>query len=111
VPPARLAAFRVQASRAMDDARSHEGFVASHAGRQVHGDGGEEVVLISVWRDLESLYRWVGGTDLLESPVLSRGLPDVFDSYEVQHYEVWDDTVAVEMTAPRSTVLGSAASP
>lgn len=57
-------------------------------GRQVHGDGSEEVLFVSLWRDLESLYGWVGGTDLLHTPVLSGAGPDLFDWHEVQHYEV-----------------------
>ena len=111
VQPVRQAAFRAQAGQALVDARTHEGFVSAHVGRQVHGDGTEEVLFVSLWRDLESLYRWVGSTDLLETPVLSRGLPDVFETYEVQHYEVWDDTEKVEYASPRSAAMGSAATP
>jgi heme-degrading monooxygenase HmoA len=111
VQPVRQAAFRAQARQALADARGRDGFVSAHVGRQVHGDGTEEVLFVSLWRDLESLYRWVGSTDLLETPVLSRGLPDVFETYEVQHYEVWDDADKAEFASPRSAVIGSAATP
>lgn len=86
----RLAEFRAQAQGALSDAHRHDGFLCGHVGRQALGDGGEEVVFVSVWQDLQSLYRWVGGTDLLDTPVLTRGAPDVFETYEVQHYEVWE---------------------
>jgi hypothetical protein len=47
-------------------------------------------VFVSVWRDLEALYGWVGSTDLLDTPVLNSGRPDVFDNFEVQHYETYE---------------------
>ncbi|MGZ6265864.1 MAG: antibiotic biosynthesis monooxygenase family protein [Candidatus Limnocylindrales bacterium] len=86
----RLGEFRAQACAALEDARGHDGFVYGHVGRQANPDGSEEVLFVSVWRDLRSLYRWIGGTDLLHTPVLSRGAADVFEHYEVQHYEVWE---------------------
>jgi heme-degrading monooxygenase HmoA len=64
-----------------------DGLVSSHVGRQVHSDGSEQIIFVTVWRDLEAVYRWVGGRDLLETPVLA-ARPDVFKSFDVQHYEV-----------------------
>ncbi len=47
-------------------------------------------MFVSVWRDLEALYGWVGSTDLLDTPVLNSGRPEVFDNFEVQHYETYE---------------------
>ena len=90
VQPAKLGDFRAQACGALEDARGHDGFVYGDVGRQANADGSEEVLFVSVWRDLRALYHWVGGTDLLDTPVLSRGAAEVFERYEVQHYEVWE---------------------
>jgi len=90
VHPGRVALFREQAQQALDDARCHDGLIHAQVGRQAHLDGGEEVLFVSVWRDLEALYGWVGGTDLLDTPVLSGARPDVFEQFEVQHYEAYD---------------------
>jgi heme-degrading monooxygenase HmoA len=90
VQPESLAEFRAQAQGALSDAHGHDGFLCGHVGRQANGDGSEEVLFVSVWRDLNSLYRWVGGTDLLDTPLLNRGASNVFETYEVQHYEVWE---------------------
>jgi heme-degrading monooxygenase HmoA len=106
----RLGEFRAQACAALDDAHCHDGFVYGDVGRQANADGSEEVLFVSVWRDLRSLYRWVGGTDLLGSPVLSRGAADVFEHYEVQHYEVWEAGDQAGMEDPLEAAAGPAAS-
>jgi heme-degrading monooxygenase HmoA len=90
VHPGQVVVFREQAQQVLHDARQHDGLVFAQVGRQVHADGGEEIVFVSVWRNLEALYRWVGGTDLLDTPVLNRGRPDVFEQFEVQHYETYE---------------------
>lgn len=87
VHPGQVPIFREQAQRALRDARGHDGLVYAHVGRQAHADGSEQIVFVSVWRDLAALYGWLGGTDLLDTPVLGSG-NDVFERYEVQHYEV-----------------------
>ena len=107
VQPVRLAEFRAQAQGALSDAHGHDGFLCGHVGRQAYGDGGEEVLFVSVWRDLNSLYRWVGGTDLLDTPVLSRGASDVFETYEVQHYEVWEAGDGAEFEDQATASAGS----
>lgn len=110
VQPVRLAEFRAQAQAALDAAQGHAGFIYGHVGRQSHGDGSEEVLFVSVWQDLHALYRWVGGTDLLETPVLRRGASDVFETYEVQHYEVWEAGDQAEPEDPPEASAGLAAS-
>jgi hypothetical protein len=102
-----LAEFRAQAQGALSDAHGHDGFLCGHVGRQAYGDGGEEVLFVSVWRDLNSICRWVGGTDLLDTPVLSRGASDVFETYEVQHYEVWEAGDGAELEDQLAASVGS----
>ncbi len=102
----KLGEFRAQACSVLDDAHGRDGFVYGHVGRQSHSDGREEVLFVSVWRDLGSLYRWVGGTDLLDTPVLNRGAADVFESYEVQHYEVLESGDQAQFEDPQAASGG-----
>ncbi|HEX7490387.1 MAG TPA: hypothetical protein VF337_01645 [Candidatus Limnocylindrales bacterium] len=74
----------------MDDARRHEGLVFAKVGRQAHSDGSEEISFITVWRDLSVLYAWLGGMDLLDTPVLNSRSPAFFEHYEVQHFESYE---------------------
>ena len=90
VLPGQVSAFREQAQQALHDARKHDGLIYAQIGRQAHADGAEEVIFVSVWRNLEALYGWVGGTDLLDTPMLDRDNPDVFEHFEVQHYETYE---------------------
>jgi heme-degrading monooxygenase HmoA len=82
--------FHKQAEQALDDARRHDGLVFAQVGRQAHADGSEEIAFVSVWRDLEALYGWLGGTDLLDTPAFNNGDPAVFTHFEVQHYESYE---------------------
>ncbi len=86
-----LASFRAQAQEALANARRQDGLIYAQLGRQSHPDGGEQVLFVSVWCDLDCLYRWIGGTDLLDTPVLGNGDPSVFEHFEVQHYETYDE--------------------
>jgi heme-degrading monooxygenase HmoA len=87
VLPENINDFREQASQLIGRESAPEGLVNAHVGRQVHADGSEQIIFVTVWRDLESLYRWVGGRDLLETPVMS-DRRNLFKSFDVQHYEV-----------------------
>jgi hypothetical protein len=64
-------------------------------------------VFVSVWRDLEALYCWVGGTDLLDTPVLNTGSPEVFERFEVQHYETYESPDRALTGAEESPVTSS----
>jgi heme-degrading monooxygenase HmoA len=103
VHPGQVAVFREQAQQALLDARRHDGLVFAKVARQAHADGGEEVVFISVWRDLEALYRWVGGTDLLDTPVLTTGSFEVFEHFDVQHYETYETPEADQVEAAETS--------
>jgi quinol monooxygenase YgiN len=92
VHPEQIAVFREQAQQALDEARQQDGLIHAEVGRQIHQDGGEQVIFVSVWRDLDALYRWIGGTDLLDTPVLNGGTADLFQHFEVQHYESCEAT-------------------
>lgn len=88
VDPGHVAIFREQARRVVRDARNRDGLVYAHVGRQADADDGEEMVFVSVWRDLESIYSWLGVTDLLQTPRLDDGQREAFEQLELQHYEV-----------------------
>jgi len=102
VPPDKVEAFHEQARFALASAKQSEGLLFGEIGRQIHADCGEDVVFITVWKDLESLYRWIGGNDLLWTPILRDGDGEVFDRLEVQHYESWSDLPSVFGAAPES---------
>jgi hypothetical protein len=91
VRPEKVEIFHEQARGALASARQADGLLFGEIGRQIHSDCAEEVVFITVWRDLDSLYRWIGGNDLLWTPILRDAADDVFDRVEVQHYESWGD--------------------
>lgn len=82
--------FRERAQRVLSDARRQEGCVYSEVGRQAHKDGGEVIVIISVWTGMEALYRWLGATNLLDTPILSGDGDSVLEDLDVQHFEVVD---------------------
>jgi hypothetical protein len=90
VHPGQVSAFREQARQALDDARGRNGVIYAEVGRQACSDGGEEVVFVSIWRDLEALYHWVGGVDLLTTPLLNNGSAAIFENFGVQHYEAYE---------------------
>ena len=90
VLPGQTAVFRQQAQQALDDVRLRDGLVYAQVGRQARSDGSEEIAFMSVWRDLPALYAWLGGADLLDTPVFNNGGPSVFEHYEVQHFESYE---------------------
>ena len=90
VAPDQTALFRLQAQQALNDARRRDGLVYAQVGRQAHSDGSEEISFVSVWRDLAALYAWLGGKDLLDTPVFNSGGSAVFERYEVQHFESYE---------------------
>jgi hypothetical protein len=77
-------------------------------GRQALSDGGEEIVFVSEWRNLDVLYRWVGGTDLLDTPVIDGDKTNVFERFEVQHFETYDstDTESLDVAASHTGTPG-----
>jgi len=99
VNPGQIAAFRAHAQWVLRDIRKHDGSVHAELARQVYPDGGEEIILVSVWRDLDAIYGWLGVTDLLETPIRDRGEPSFFEHFEVQHYEVLESDDIAEITA------------
>ena len=83
--------FREQSRRVLARTRAQDGCSFAQVARQAHSDGSEEIVFLSVWRDLEAVYDWVGCVDLKTAPVISGDRPDVLEYYDIQHYEVVDD--------------------
>jgi len=110
VEAGQVIGFRDQAQQALEDARKHDGLIYAQVGRQVRSDGGEEVIFVSVWRDLEALYQWLGGTDLLHTRVRQSGSSDVFEHFEVQHYEAYETAGAASLEAGESEAAALASS-
>jgi hypothetical protein len=75
-----------QLSERLAHAEVPEGQLSLTFGRQVHGDGTESFVYVTTWRDVESIYAWVGGPDLVSTPRFLQGLEELVDGFEVQHY-------------------------
>jgi heme-degrading monooxygenase HmoA len=55
-------------------------------GRQIHNDGSESFVYVTTWDDMEAVYEWVGGRDLVSTARLMHDLEDLMDDFEVQHF-------------------------
>jgi hypothetical protein len=55
-------------------------------GRQINGDGSEGFVYVTTWVDMEAVYDWVGGPDLISTARLMRDLEFLLDDFEVQHF-------------------------
>jgi heme-degrading monooxygenase HmoA len=55
-------------------------------GRQIHGDGSESFVYVTTWRDMQAVYDWVGGRDLVSTARLMRDLEALMENFEVQHF-------------------------
>ena len=87
VSPGQIDTFRAQAQWVLREIRERDGIIQAHVARQAHADGGEEIILVSVWRDLDSIYGWLGVRDLLETRMGDAGEPGIFGRFEVQHYE------------------------
>src|SRR5512140_456188 len=91
VPAEKLESFHEQARLALESARRCPGLVHGEVGRQIRADCSEDVVFLTTWRDLASLYGWIGGNDLLTSPLFEEGESPLFSRLEVQHYEALDE--------------------
>ncbi len=82
--------FREHAGQVLARTRRHDGCSFAEVARQSHKDGSEEILFLSVWTDLRAVYDWVGGVDLLNAPIISGDTPEVFDNFDIQHYESLD---------------------
>ncbi len=91
----RVLRFRVPARhgrRVFDHARrlagpaAPDGLLHVSVGRQQEGVS-DSFILLTEWRDLESIYRWIGGNPLV-SPTPSLGeLSELATDIDIQHYE------------------------
>ena len=89
VSPEHVELFRVRALRALEGTRAHPGLIHAEVARQVRSDGGEEIAIVSVWRDFDAIYGWLGATNLLDTLMLEPG-EQILGDFEVQHYEALD---------------------
>ncbi len=49
-------------------------------------DSSERIVMMTLWRSMDDLYAWLGGADLLGTP-LDGGDSEMFSEFDIQHYE------------------------
>ena len=110
VPPEQVAPFHAQAQLVIEDLRKRDGLLHTEVARQVHSDGGEEIILVSVWSDFGAIYGWLGVLDVLDTPMVNGGEPNLFERFDVQHYEVLD-TDGAEGASPAETGWAAAATP
>jgi hypothetical protein len=89
VRPERSATFRDQATLALRGARQCDGLVFG-----------------TVWRDLNCLYRWVGGNDLMATPLLRDKDGGILDDIQIQHYEVLDPSPASDALTSEPAATG-----
>jgi len=87
-----------------------EGQFSATFGRQVHGDGSESFVYVTTWHDMDAIYAWVGGRDLVATPRLFRGLEKLLDGYDVQHY-IAPDLSELEAPEPVGMARSTARAP
>jgi len=51
--------------------------------------------MVTAWRTMDALYDWVGGPDLLGSPLQS-GSGQLLTYFDIQHYESFESDEEVE---------------
>src|SRR5207253_10956857 len=68
----------------MREVLAQDGLIACHLGRQFDSTG-QKLLLVTVWRDMHALYRWVDGD--LNRRVILRGLDAQLDRFDLQLYE------------------------
>ena len=84
VPERHVGAVNEAIRERMPEVLSQEGLVACHLGRQFDATG-QKLLLVTVWRDMHALYRWVDGD--LNRRVILRGLDSQLDRFDLQLYE------------------------
>ncbi len=85
----RVAAFNVLFRRQVSLLRAQPGLAYIRLARRLQPDGGQEAVLFEEWRDIASLYAWVGPN--LTEPRLVPGARELIDELVVSHYEPLDE--------------------
>jgi len=59
--------------------------------------------MVTAWRTMDALYDWVGGPDLLGSP-LERDSGQLLTYFDVQHYESFESDEELEFDEPSELV-------
>lgn len=80
--------------RQVDLLREQPGLEYVKLARRLHADGSEDVLLFEEWRDMASVYAWVGPR--LTEPRLVPGARELVDEIVVSHYEALD----LDISAP-----------
>jgi len=73
-------------------------------GRQINGDGSEGFVYVTTWVNMEAVYDWVGGPDLISIARLMRDVEYLLDDFEVQHFLGGDMATAWSLDAAEAVL-------
>jgi heme-degrading monooxygenase HmoA len=90
VAAALVPTFHDLARRTVPEVLAGQGVVSARVARQIAADGAEEIMFVTVWRDMPALYAWLDGSDLLEVPSRTRPLESCLSGRDLQYYEVID---------------------
>ncbi len=88
VAPGQVGRFNDLLRRNLPVLRSQPGLVYVKLARRLDQDGGQEVILFQEWRDVESLYAWVGRD--IHRPHVFGSDPVDYAEVRVTHYESLD---------------------
>jgi heme-degrading monooxygenase HmoA len=94
----RVADFHDRAREALTEACPGSGCAWAKMGRQIHADHSEDVVIVTAWATMDALYEWIGGPDLLGTPMRGGG-GDMFAYFDVQHYESFERNGHTDLSA------------
>lgn len=109
VAPGQVGRFNDLLRRSLPVLRSQPGLVYVKLARRLDHDGGEEVILFQEWRDVESLYAWVG-RDIDRPHVFGSDQVD-YAEVRITHYESldvepgWFDQPLPDMTFLETSIV------
>jgi hypothetical protein len=92
----------------LDDPDRPDGLMHVSVGRQRDGDS-DAFVLVTEWRDLDAIYRWIGGPELLSAIPSLGALAELATEVDIQHYEGPEPAADGRRRRPRSRAAGSEA--
>jgi hypothetical protein len=84
-----------------------DGLVYGAFGRQREA-GVERFSFVTVWRDLTSLYAWIGQPDLLASAWLTDGLDERVEDLRAEHFEILASTIEDEVLSGEDVAFAEA---
>jgi hypothetical protein len=109
VPARQVGRFNDLVRRSLPILRSQPGLVYVKLARRLDDDGSEEVILFQEWRDVESLYAWIGRD--IHRPHVFGSDPVDYAEVRVTHFESldvepgWFDQPLPEVTFVETSIV------